>query len=538
MTYTPIVTGTGLTGWAFLQRTRDQQQAAFEASARIARDRDSFAEKLPSVQTAADLVDNRDLLRVALGAFGLDEDINNRAFLIKVLDSDLTDDKSLANRLADKRYLALAKTFNFAGKGGPSIDAPPPEAQISDRLAAVRTADDLLSDAGLLRAALRTFGLQTDRSNTFFLQKVLTSDLSDPGSFANRLSDTRYADMARAFDFRAKAQGTAGVAGFAEAFSGALAALETADDLLDRPDLLSAALKVFGLDRDYANIEKPGFLRAVLVSDPYDDQSFAFQQSDKRYRALAKAFAFGDPDTATEDSQAGKLIAKLGARDTPVKTVDDLFNDVGLTLATMAFHDLPQGVGKIDYARRYVEGDPANPASLRSLVTDMRYAAFAAAFPFEPATSGRSYPPGFAAAITQNYIDRQFEAGIGETDPDMRIALSLERDLEQLVSRGGSADTQWFGVMASKPLRSVFETAFRLPSSFGSLDVDEQLKIFKNRSDQFFGTRSVADFTDPDRLYALRRSFLVASSQPDPGTTGSASIVLSLINTASAFRRG
>ena len=118
MAFAPLVTGTGVIGWGFLSRTREKQQAVFEKSPTMARDTARFAAEIQSIQTSEQLMDNRDLLRVALGAFGLDDDLNNRAFIKKVLDSDLTDSKSLANRLADKRYFALAQSFNFAGTGG------------------------------------------------------------------------------------------------------------------------------------------------------------------------------------------------------------------------------------------------------------------------------------------------------------------------------------------------------------------------------------------------------------------------------------
>ncbi|KMK65864.1 DUF1217 domain-containing protein [Puniceibacterium sp. IMCC21224] len=531
MTYTPIVSGTGLTGWAFLERTRAQQQAAFAKSPQITRDKEKFAEQIQSIQTSEQLMDNRDLLRVSLGAFGLDDDINNRAFIKQVLDSDLSDSTSLANRLADKRYLALAQTFNFAGTSGPKVDTPDETSVISDKLAALTTADDLLSDPSLLRATLRTFGLESDRNNTFFLQKVLTSDLNDATSFANKLSDKRYVELAQAFDFQSKDQRNGSLYGFAALFADKLPDLQSAQDLLDSPDLLQSALEIFGLDRDYARTDKPGFLLSVLESDTYDTSSFAAQLDDRRYLALSKAFAFGDTETDIEDSPTAKLIAKLDARTTPIETPDDLFDDVSLTLATMSFFDLPQGAGKLDFARRIVDSDPNSPTSLINVFPDRRYSAFAQAFPFRDEVTTRTYPDGFAEQITSNYIDRQFEIGIGESDTNMRIALSLERDLNDLVSRGGSTDSQWFSVMATTSLRTVFETALRLPESFGAIDLDQQLKVFKERADQFFGTTNVSDFTDLDKLDKLRRSFLGASSQDAiGGTSSNAAIVLALLS--------
>ncbi len=113
MTYTPVVPIGGYAGWAFLTRTRTDQQAAFDNSAAMRRNTDYFAEKIGEVQTAEDLVADRRLLQVALGAFGLDEDIGSKYFIQKVLEDGTLKDDALANRLSDKRYLQLSKAFGF-----------------------------------------------------------------------------------------------------------------------------------------------------------------------------------------------------------------------------------------------------------------------------------------------------------------------------------------------------------------------------------------------------------------------------------------
>ena len=85
MTYQPVLPLSGYAGWALLNRTIAVQTAAFNKSPEITRDTDYFAANISKVTTAEDLVKDRRLLRVALGAFGLDDDINNKAFIQKVL---------------------------------------------------------------------------------------------------------------------------------------------------------------------------------------------------------------------------------------------------------------------------------------------------------------------------------------------------------------------------------------------------------------------------------------------------------------------
>lgn len=113
MGFQPIIPFGGMAGWTFLQRTQAAQQKAFEAAPEIKRDTDYFAENIGTVKTAADLVGDYRLLKVALGAFGLDDDLPNKAFIQKVLEEGSLDPKSFANRMADKRYLALTEAFGF-----------------------------------------------------------------------------------------------------------------------------------------------------------------------------------------------------------------------------------------------------------------------------------------------------------------------------------------------------------------------------------------------------------------------------------------
>lgn len=113
MTYQPALPLPGYAGWTFLKRTLPAQTQALQASPEMKRDEAYFREKIASINTAEDLVKDRRLLKVALGAFGLEGDLNNRFFIRKVLEGGTLKADSLANRLADKQYLKLADAFGF-----------------------------------------------------------------------------------------------------------------------------------------------------------------------------------------------------------------------------------------------------------------------------------------------------------------------------------------------------------------------------------------------------------------------------------------
>ncbi len=111
--FQPVLISSGLTGWQFLQRTYDRQFETFTQSTELQRDTDYFAENIGTVTTAEDLVADRRLLTVALGAFGLEDDINNTFFIQKMLSDGTTADDALANRFTDSRYSDLSGAFGL-----------------------------------------------------------------------------------------------------------------------------------------------------------------------------------------------------------------------------------------------------------------------------------------------------------------------------------------------------------------------------------------------------------------------------------------
>ncbi len=113
MSFQPAIPSTGLAGWRFLQRTYDSQFSAFTRSPQLLRNSEYFLNEIQSIQSAEELVKNRRLLSVALGAFGLQDDINNRYFVQKILEDGSLNDDALANKLTDDRYKKLSAFFGF-----------------------------------------------------------------------------------------------------------------------------------------------------------------------------------------------------------------------------------------------------------------------------------------------------------------------------------------------------------------------------------------------------------------------------------------
>ncbi len=124
MSFTPVLPTSGVAGWMLLQRVEPTLRDTHARSPIVAREAEHFLTNIASATTAADLVTDRRLLGVALGAFGLEGEIDKRAFIRKVLESDTLDPESFANRLVDTRYSEFAKAFGYGDILGARIERP------------------------------------------------------------------------------------------------------------------------------------------------------------------------------------------------------------------------------------------------------------------------------------------------------------------------------------------------------------------------------------------------------------------------------
>ncbi|MGF1554259.1 MAG: DUF1217 domain-containing protein [Paracoccaceae bacterium] len=209
----PTVGPGGIAGLALLDRTYARQLDAFSRSAEVERAVAYFEEKAPTIASAADLVADRRLLGIALGAFGLDDEIDKRALLRRVLEEGAASREALAVRMVDPAYRKLADAFGF-DRAGRMHDAEA-RAGIVDRYRVRRFERAIGNEDVTLRLALNfrreiaelAAAPGTERSGWFSvvgsepLRRVLFGALGLPQSFAALDLD----DQARRLSERAEA---------------------------------------------------------------------------------------------------------------------------------------------------------------------------------------------------------------------------------------------------------------------------------------------------------------------------------------------
>jgi hypothetical protein len=131
--YTASLPLTGVEGWTVLQKTVEKQKQTMQKSAYIKREIAYFKEQLPKTDTTEKLMKNPRMLRFALTAFGLEDQLNSQALVKKILDGGTDDAKSLANRMKDYRYQDFANTFGYGNAVKPTFESKSFAQSIVDR---------------------------------------------------------------------------------------------------------------------------------------------------------------------------------------------------------------------------------------------------------------------------------------------------------------------------------------------------------------------------------------------------------------------
>lgn len=220
-------------------------------------------------------------------------------------------------------YLVLNRDINsslsrVAKQGDVALNT----AYYEENIGKVTTAEEFVNDYRLFSYAMKAYGLEEMTYAKAFMQKVLESDPNDETSFANTLTDTRYAEFAKAYNFSgdtAKAQTSAQTGNLVTAyqdsftqeeadiksetayFQGKIGSVENVNDIIGNDRLRTYVLESFGLDATYTS---KTYLSNVLTSDLDDPNSVANQASNDAWRKLAAAFNFSADGTVAAGETA------------------------------------------------------------------------------------------------------------------------------------------------------------------------------------------------------------------------------------------
>ncbi|NTJ41374.1 DUF1217 domain-containing protein [Agrobacterium larrymoorei] len=212
------------TGFLMVNRDMKSSLQTVANQSAVARDTEYYKERIGSITSVDDFLDDYRLYSYAMKAYGLEEMTYAKAFMRRVLESDLKDTSSFANTLTDKRYLQFAEAFNFSGdtktaqnsaQAGQLTDAYrasftteqtniETESDFFQRqIGSVGNVDDLVNNTRLRTYVLDAVGLDPVFTSKEYLKQVLTSDLDDPNSVANQAQNPAWKKLTAAFNFNA-----------------------------------------------------------------------------------------------------------------------------------------------------------------------------------------------------------------------------------------------------------------------------------------------------------------------------------------------
>lgn len=212
-----------------------------------------------------------------------------------------------------------------------------------------------------------------------------------------------------------------------------------------------------------------------------------------------------------------------------VKTADDLVSDRRLLRVALGAFGLDSDINNKAFIKKILSDGSISTTALANRMTDKRYLEMAKAFGFDLGTPSTQIST-FGAQIVQAFKDRQFEAAVGEQDDKLRLAMNAQREVAAVAKKTVSEDAKWFSIMGNPPMRAVLQKALNLPDSVASIDVDQQLGIFKARAQSIFGDSGVAQFADTAKMDQLVKRYLVrAQAEELMSQSSSSSVALTLL---------
>ncbi len=399
----------------------------------------------------------------------------------------------------------------------------------------VTNVDDFLNDYQLYSYAMEAYGLSDMTYAKAFMKQVLTSDLSDSSSFANKLTDSRYKEFAAAFNFGTGTTSTAqtsaqeddliglyqqsftneetAAATETSYYSQNISSVKTVDDLLGNTRLRNYMLQAYGIDPTYVSNSA---LKQMLTSDPNDPDSYVNQNGSAADKAMVAEFNFNadgtaktstpDSDTAYYEANIGKITSVGQLTSNPqlfqyVKTAFNIpsyitasqFNASAMDAGTASSNGLTAVMAQFNFQSdgTVASGSQAQTSDQMSATT----AAYAANYPGGPQTLGQQAD----VMSAYNSTVPSFTTSVGATDNDLyyKNHIGSITSVDQLTSDSRLFDyiKTAYGIDPTTPA-VVFKNAFADSTTAAIFGLTNVVSQFNFQSDGTLASGQTAQSDD------------------------------------------
>lgn len=201
-------------------------------------------------------------------------------------------------------------------------------------------------------------------------------------------------------------------------------------------------------------------------------------------------------------------------------TADDVVGDVRLRNFVAKAFGLDEFANATAFLRKAIEEGTDDPRSFANRLADPRFREMSSTLGHGNLLGARTWQDAVVTEIETKFVQRTLETRLGEESNSLRMALYFQSEITALAGADDASEVGWLKVMGSPPLRSVIEGGFALPSSTGKLPLDQQQRLFENRSQARFGDKSLKAFLEPRNVERIVVGFLARSQLNANGSAG------------------
>ncbi|AOG08306.1 DUF1217 domain-containing protein [Agrobacterium sp. RAC06] len=412
------------------------------------RERAYYEQKIATITSVDELTADTRLFNYVKTAFELGS--MGASTFKRIVTSDTSDPNSYAATNGGDAWVAIAGKFNFASDGTVESGMT---AQGSTQLASTNSGfatfyddadeerkealtelfktniseaenvDDILTDTTMRLVLQRTFGFEANEFSVRELRQALTSDFTDPNSFANKSKDTRLIEMSKLFNF--DGEGNAAVP-----------------------------------------LSPHNTLTATMIAKQYVINEVRFLDDNERTAAR---------EAATKKAEVYQ------ERIQSIDTVKELLADRDVIDVVIGAYGLDPEDVTDDFLKQVFASDLSDPKSFVNQQPDSRWAELVASFNFDAngnltrETIGTVQQRGETLETVNKYLRQTLEETEGASNEAVRLALYFERTAPNI--------TDAYGLIADDALMAVFRTTFGFSDEFSNMDVDQQARIINDNLD-------------------------------------------------------
>ena len=555
----------------------------------------AYKTAIASMTSLSQLEKNSATLGYVLTAYGIDASTAASTFE-QTLESKLSSTSSYVNSETDSGYLALTKETNAGTDGsatgiveaqttpnvkaatlaytiyaGTSTTAQTAAATESTyylaQIGTITTASALTSNSRLLAYVEQAYQLPSNATAANVLS-ALTSDTTDPTSFANTATNPSYLALAKAFNF--STTGAAGTVSLLQTTSQQQATISAYTQRQTSDDATSQAATAYYK----ANIGKIGSVAALeadskllayvttafgiasststdtLTAVMENTNSIASSTTNGTLLALKLDFNLSSGGVATNPltaQSAANVTATISAYNSNigtdaasvaagkkatlyyqanignVTTVSQLVADPKLVAYVEKAYAIPTGTSTAQLTK-ILTSDVTNAKSVAGTL-GQSYVTMAAAFDFDASGLVATETQGAQskaqlAATNAGYLDQQMETDASAQNTGIGLALYLQFNASKI--------TDAYSILADKKLTTIFQTILGISSTTSTADVDAQAKTLTSKI-------KFADLKDPTKLANMIQRFSIMYDLDPPTSTATYTAASVLTGTTTAL---